>query len=210
MSERAQQWLLWTLAVALVVGTAVALRFARGYQAVAGLAPVTPNLPPSVLLRLDGIRAEGRRDNRRAWTLHADRVDTTRNHDRIDFAGNVGADLLLPDGKPRATITAPSASYTDFSKSLSASGKIVVLVHSVAPSVKDDLRIETEKVNWNVGGRQVVCPGVVSASLGGSRVVGSQLSVDMKTRELSLHRFEATFSLDSAPTAVRSLGELAP
>src|SRR5262245_16387438 len=119
MSERAQRLLLWTLAAALVAGTAFSLRFARGYRAVAGLAPVTPGLPPNVILRLGGIRTEGRRDGRRAWTLRADRVDTTRSHDRVDFAGNVKATLLLPDGKPRATIAAPSASYTDNNKSLS-------------------------------------------------------------------------------------------
>jgi lipopolysaccharide export system protein LptC len=185
MSERAQRWLLWILALVVVAGTAVALRFARGYRAVAG-----------------------RRNNRPAWTVRADRVDTTRSHDQVDFAGNVLAKLLLPDGKPRATITAPFASYTDYNKTLTATDKIVILVHSVAANVKDDLRVETEKVKWNVGARQVECPGSVRASLNASHVTGSSLTVDLKTRAFSLHHFNAILSLDDAPGAVLPLGDL--
>jgi hypothetical protein len=210
VTERAQRLLLWALAVALVAGTAIALRFARGYRAVAGLESATAGLPPNVSLRLDGIRAEGRKDNRRAWTLRADRIETTRNHDRIDFVGHIEA-RLLRNGAPRATITAPSASYTDVNKSLTAAGKIVVLVHSVLPNVKEDLRIETEKVNWNVGAREVDCPGTVRASLGDSEVTGTKLNVDLATRAYSLHDFDARFSLRGEEIAPgRPFGGLLP
>lgn len=90
--------MLWILAILLVGGTGLALRFARGYRPLAGLSPVPPDADEfrQPALRFGKITVSGRERGRHAWRLRAGGVELTRAQDRLVFVGGVSFDKLRP------------------------------------------------------------------------------------------------------------------
>ena len=217
MSERLQRYLLWFLAIGLVVGTGLALRYARGYRPVAGFSfSGPPPLPGDVSLQFDKVRVVGRRDHQKAWTLMAGRVATTRTRSRVDFSGGVEA-TLIEQGKPRATFSSPQATFDVGAKTLVAAGQVVCVVQPAANagSHAAPLRVEANQVVWNVGSRMVSCPGPVKINLSDLTVSGNDLTVDLRTREHSMKQFHAQLTLNdnresALPAAVGALQGLLP
>lgn len=217
MSDRAQRFLLWMLTIVLIGGTVYGLRYATGYRVAAGLTPAAPSLlPPDVNLRLSRVRAIGRDRGQVAWTVQADRIDTTRSRDRLQFVGNVRA-TLLQKGKPHTVFSAPYAEYQTVAKRLTALGTVPPAASSplapsgaVAPALaglvvctvqgsqsngRDTLRVETGEASWDVGGKKIVCPGHVKATRGTSVVQGDAFEADVQTRDFHVSRFSAQFEV---------------
>lgn len=186
MSDRAQRITLWILAVLLVTGTSLALRYARGYRPLAGL-PASSAFPPNVNLRFEDIRVVGRSKGRPAWVLTAGRVETTRSRSRIEFADGVGA-TLLQNGRPAANLSAPTASYDTVSRSLRLWGSIVCHVRN--------LRVSTPVLFWDAGSNLVRCPGLVRITHARGDVRGEQLTVDIRGHEYTLRNVHAEFDVD--------------
>jgi lipopolysaccharide export system protein LptC len=215
MAERIQRFLLWVLAIGLVVGTAAALRYATGYRHVAGLGAPPPSLPPDVYLRLSGITVTGRKDGRAAWVVTADRIDSTRNRERVEFVGNIRAQLLQ-NGQPRATLRAEKATLSEVTKILTAEGrpggKLTGVVRGADAAPGRELTFETGQLTWNIGSRQILCPGPVRLAVKGMTLEGVQLAVDLNTKRFSLNEWNGTFPVgeDFSPgETVESLRELA-
>ena len=202
MSERAQRYLLWLLAVCLVGGTAVALRLARDRGNHLGFGLSTPSpLMGDIALRFNHVRVVGRRDNKRAWTVNAGRIESTRSRTRLDFAGGVEA-TLLDNEKPRATVTAPQATFDATARVLVAAGNLVGRVYPAnRHGAGDDLVIEAGQAIWNVGSHTLTCPGAVHAHLPNLDLRGTDFTVDLQTREHSLKRFEAEITLTGGDEA---------
>jgi hypothetical protein len=141
----------------------------------------------------------------------ADRIDTTRNRDRVEFVGNIRAELRQ-NGQPRATFHAEKAVYSEPTKMLTAEGKpggqITAVVRGANPAPGREMRFETPQLTWNIGSRQVFCPGTVHLAVKDLTLDGVQLSVDLNTREFTLHRWQGTFSVDDEGGASESLETL--
>lgn len=215
MAERVQRFLLWLLAIGLVVGTAAALRYATGYRHVAGLGAPPPSLPPNVYLRLSGITVTGRKDGKEAWVVTADRVDSSRNRDRVEFTGNIRAELLQ-NGQSRATLQADKATLSEVTKVLTVEGKpggnLNAVIRGEKATPGSELTVETGQLIWNIGSRQIACPGAVRITLKDMILDGVQLAVDLNTKRFSLNEWKGTFHIgeDFSPGAsVESLRELA-
>ncbi len=236
MTDRAQRVMLWFLTLALIGGTVYALRFASGYRAAAGYAPLSSApLPPDVNLRLEQVEAVGRDAGRVAWTVKADRVDTTRTRDKLQFSGNVKADILQ-NGKPRAEFSTPFAEFMTREKRLRATNQatppslpltttaspaasiatspVLCVVHDQANTTgkvrSDDLRMETGEVLWDVGAKTVQCPGSVKARRAGTLLTGERFEVHLDTREFQALRFRARMPMaeSQADETLPSLGGL--
>jgi LPS export ABC transporter protein LptC len=211
MADRIQRFFLWLLAIGLVGGTIAALRYATGYRHVAGLGAPPPSLPPNVYLRLSGITVTGRKDGQVAYIVTADRIDSTRNRDRVEFVGNIRAELRQ-DGQPRATFTAEKAVYSEPTKMLTAEGKsggqITAVVRGATPVPGRELAFETPRLTWNIGSRQVFCPDAVRLAVKDLTLEGIQLSVDLNTREFTLNRWKGTFSVDEESASSEGLETL--
>jgi lipopolysaccharide export system protein LptC len=189
MPDKAQRALLWSLAVLLVVGTGLALRFARGYRPLAGL-PASPVLTaPDVGVRFDKITMIGRENNRQAWKVVARRVETTRARSRFTFGGGVRASLSPGKDRPATTVTARDAVYDSLERRLRLGGGVVCRVRS--------LRVETSAAEWQAGTDVVFCPSRVRATDGRSELIGERLRVNIRTRELSLQNIRARFPVDA-------------
>jgi hypothetical protein len=213
MSEQAQRILLWCAAVLLVAGTAIALRYAQSYRTIAGIPAIGQMLPPNVNLRLERLTIRGRKDNQPAWVLKADRLDSSRLRDRLDFSGNVNA-VLIREGVTRATLTAATASYVDPPKVLTVAGNLKALLKGDPQSAVPEVRFETNQVVWNVGAKTVSCPDRVRLAYGDSFVQGEQLQIDLKTRNYSIKNMTGETTLDdtndSLMSALPSLQGLTP
>lgn len=195
MSEQAQRILLWCAAVLIVVGTAVALRYAQGYRAIAGIPAIGQLLPPNVNMRLEHLTIKGRKDNRPAWTLTADRLDSSKLRDRIDFTGPIQA-TLIRDGVTRAILTAATASYVDPPKVLTVSGNLKAVLRGDKQEARPDVHFETDKIIWNVGANTADCPGKARLTYGDSYAEGEQLKIDLKTRDYSLRNGTGGMTFD--------------
>jgi hypothetical protein len=194
-SDRLQRFLMWFFAIVLVVGTVAALRYARGYRPLAGFGYSGPSdLPADIALRFENVHVSGRRDNRKAWTIAAGQVQTTATRTRLDFSRGITATLLDND-RPRAVVTGPQATYDANAKVLVAAGQINCRIHPKAGQSGSDLSIDAAEVVWSVGSHVVSCPGPVQARLDGTVLSGTDLAVDLQTREQSLHNFKATVPL---------------
>jgi hypothetical protein len=197
------RWFPTLLFILLCIGVYLAVRFVQSApRSVISLSGNQPALPPNVNLRLTGLSLTGRKEGKVAWTMKADRLDTTRDHNELDFAGNVQA-VLLEQEKPRATIKAAAAHYSNVRKLLEASGPLICILRPPSPG-GEDLRIETDHVTWNVGERRVLCPGRVHAVQGDRIAEGEQLTVDLRTRNFSLRNFAVTLPVNedvALPTA---------
>jgi LPS export ABC transporter protein LptC len=204
MPERVQQVLIWIAALVLIVGTGVALRYAGGYRQIAGITTPTV-LPPSVSLRLKDVRAAGRTNNRLAWTLKADQVDSTRDRTKVDFQGNILM-RMFTSGRERGTLTSRAATYLSRNQMLSVSGDVVGVVRDPKAPLSESLRLATDTVHWNVGARHAICPNEVTITLKDGVVRGNQLSVDLKTRDHTMRDFEAEFRVDASQEAPDPLG----
>ena len=213
MSESAQRLLLWCIAIAVVVGTGVALRYARGYQAVAGIAALGETLPPNVNLRLQKLQVRGRKDNKLAWTMKADRLDTTRLRDRIEFMGRIEA-VFIRDNATRARMTADSATYTDAPKVLTVRGNLKAVLRGDSRQQERDLQFQTGQVIWNVGAKQLNCPGKVRLVSGNDFVEGEKLAIDLRTRDYDMKNVSGKVVIDNADpnplSALPSLRGLTP
>lgn len=207
-TDRLQRLVMWIVAIVVVGGTVLALRYVRGYRPLGGLNFSAPtDLPANIVLRFDNVRIVGRKDHKTAWSLVAGKVQTDRNRTTLNFSRNVTA-TLMNDGKPRAVLTAPQATYDANARLLVAAGRIECRVlpkaavnSRIKPSVKpssDDLVVEAQEVIWNVGTQTIVCQGPVSGSLPGMNLQGNDLSVNLMTREMSIHQFHATLTLDDS------------
>ena len=189
MSDKAQRIVLWTVAILLVVGTSLALRYARGYRPLAGLGPAGSPFPGSVGIRLHGIQVVGRHQGTAAWTLKAGRVETTRARNRIDFSGGIVATLLPVQGRPAAALTAPSATYDNLARALRLSGDVVCTLR--------DLRVTASSLVWDAGSNVVLCPGAVRATHPRGAVDGDGLTINIRTREYSVRNVRARFPVNS-------------
>jgi lipopolysaccharide export system protein LptC len=211
MAENFQRFLLWLLAIGLIVGTALALRYAVGYRYVAGLGTPPPSLPPNVYLRLTGIKVTGHKDGKPAWYVTADRIDTTKNKDKVDFVGNIKAELLQ-SGQPRATFTAEKATYNEPTKMLIAEGKpgqnLAVIVRGANPRPDTALTLSTDTIQWNIGSRQILCPNAVNLTVKDLTLNGVQLRVDLNTREYSIQKWSGTFLIEDESSPVTGLETL--
>ena len=208
MSENAQRIFLWCVAIALILGTAIALKYAPGYRAVAGATGGGELLPPNVSLRLKKLTIKGRKDGKLAWTIKADQLDATRLRDRMDFIGHIEA-AFVRDGITRAKITAASAAYTDPPKVLTVSGNLKAVLRGDIQENKPDLRFEAPQVIWNVGAQKVSCPGKVRLDLGEDFVEGKQLEIDLKTQEYKMSKVSGRVMVDEAnPNVLSALPSL--
>jgi LPS export ABC transporter protein LptC len=205
MPERLQRFLLWFIALGLTVGTGVALRFAGGYRRMAGFEnPVT--LPPNVTLRLNDVSAVGRKNNQKAWSLTAKQVDSSKDRSRVDFVGDINV-VLYSEHKPRATVKANTATYLAPNQTLIVGGGVVGVLKD-PQSGTDDLKLETNQVQWSIGGRQVNAPNAVTLTLKDGRITGTNMTVDLTTRDYSMDNFEADLALDTAAPPTDPLGGL--
>lgn len=205
MSDRAQRILILLLAIGLVGGTVAALKYARGYRPLAGLGPAGPSGPGDIGIHFQDVKVIGRKDNKRAWTLRADTVDTTRSKSRVAFQGNIRAELL--EGKQvRAIVTAPQANFDVNAKVLAASGDLTCRIRPTNPRQKDDLVVRTDQVYWNVGAKTVLCPNTVTVTAPNASVTGRQLDINIATRDFTLTNFRADFAVEEGD-APSTLGE---
>lgn len=94
MNDRAQRVLLWVLAVLLVGGTGLALRYARGYRPLAGLgsSPSSNPLADQSAVRFEKFTLSGWDRGARLWTLRAGVVGMTQMQDRTVLSGGVALD----------------------------------------------------------------------------------------------------------------------
>ena len=245
MNDRAQRFLLWVLAVLLVGGTGLALRFARGYRPLAGLGP-GPAYPDAAAnqpaLRFDKITVSGRDKGSVAWRVRAGGVEMTRERDRFVFTGGITFDKLRPassgkktqaartawtltartaevtgaqtgenanfffsggdlrarllkaDGKTvAATLSSPgaTATYANQWRTLRLAGKPVV-------GVVGDLRVEAGLVDWTEDSRQVRCSGPVRATHPRGDLAGTDLTVNLETRAVTLQNAHGRFLVDES------------
>jgi hypothetical protein len=203
-TDRLQRLIMWVIAVTVVGGTILALRYVRGYRPAAGLVfPGTTDMPANIALSFDNVRSVGRKGNKRAWTLTAGKVQTDRDHTTLNFSDHIIA-TLLDNGTPRAIISAPQATFDANARLLVAAGRIEC---TVFPKIGDsrgikkassNLVMEAQEVVWNVGTHTVVCRGPVHATLDGDDLSGNDLSVDLDTRDMAMNQFHATLMLDDS------------
>ncbi|GAB4463205.1 MAG: hypothetical protein OHK0029_31440 [Armatimonadaceae bacterium] len=197
MSERLQRFLIWFFAIALTVGTGVALRYAGGYRRIAGFeAPSL--LPPNVSLRLLQIRAAGRKDNRTAWTMTADQIDSSYDRSQVTFLGNILL-TLLDDGKPRATLSASTATYLANAQTLTVTGNVTAKFLDAGTGAQA-AQFTTDVAQWNIGAKEVRCPNSVTLTLKDGVVRGNQLIINLQTRDHEMSNFQAEFIVDESGT----------
>ena len=206
MSERAQRYFLWIFAAALVAGTGLALRYAKNYRnQAASFLPGTGAglLPGGVDLRFQNVRVAGRKDNKKAWTLRAGRVDTTKNYNRVEFSGNIKAQLLSGE-KPRARFSAPLATYDTQGQSLTAFGSLTADVWSKSqkPGSVPPFHLEAGQLFWGVGTNLLRCAGKVRASAPGADVTGNDLTINLQTRDYTLQNLHAEFVIQDGNAPV--------
>jgi LPS export ABC transporter protein LptC len=198
---------MWLIAIALIGGTAIALRYAGGYRRVAGVETASV-LPPNIALRLKKIRAAGREGGKQAWTLQADIVDTNRDRNQVTFSGNIVV-TLLSEGQSRATLNADFANYQGQLKTLVATGKVNGIFRD-PNNTANSLQIATDYAFWNIGTREVRCPNKVTITLPNGVVRGTQFVVDLQTRNFELNDTVGEFYLEPDETPRNSIGELLP
>lgn len=199
-----QQVAIFAFGMLLIGGVVVETRLAAPPPTnIAGGVPFAERLPPGVTLRLRGVRVTGRAKGVPSWRLHAGVVDSTRDANQVSFRDGIEADFL-ENGQKRATVTAPQAVYQVMTKRVMASGGIVCSVQGQKPDASKDLRITTPEVTWNIGSRTITCPRKVEVTRPEATVRGINLSVDLISREYSLHKMEGEFELsdDSDPEQV--------
>lgn len=204
MSERIQQILIWVAAIALILGTGVALRYAGGYRQMAGLAP-PPNLPPNISLRLKGVRASGRHNHELAWNMKADQVDSTRDRTKMDFLGNIVMKMFTSN-QERGTMTANTATYLSLNQMLTVSGNVVGTLRDPQMARGEAFRLNTDVVHWNIGARHAICPNAVTITLKDGVIHGNQLDVDLKTRDHTMQNFEAELNIEGSESSLDPLG----
>jgi LPS export ABC transporter protein LptC len=194
------RWLPAILLVILGAGIYFAIRFVLAApRSPFNLPGSMPALPPNVNLRLTNLSLTGRKEGKPAWTMQADRMDTTRDHNELDFAGNIHAELLQ-EGVSRATVRASTAHYSNASKLLIASGSVVCVAHPPKEGEGEDIRMESDRVTWNIGERRIVCPNLVRVVQGEYQATGEQLTVDLKTRNVTLRNFMITLPVNEDGT----------
>ena len=205
MSDRAQRYFLWIFAALLVAGTGLALRYAKNYREQA--ASFVPGagaglLPGGVDLRFQNVRVVGRKNNQRAWTLQAGRVDTTKNYNRVEFAENIKA-ILWQNNTPRARFSAPFATYDTQGQSLSAYGKLSADVWSASQKMNSvpPFHLEAGRLFWGVGTNTLRCEGAVRATAPGANITGDNLTVNLQTRDYTLQNLNARFTIGADGTA---------
>lgn len=191
MSETTQRFVLWALAILLVGGTILALRYARGYRPLAGLPGAeSPLLPGDVGIRFENMTVAGRDGGKPAWTIRARQVETTRTRSHILFSGGVAASLLPGKARPAATVTASRAAYDAGKRTLSLHGDILCAVR--------DLRVRTNQLSWDAGSRLVRCPGAIRATDRRGTLSGENFAVNIRTREYTLRNIHLRFPVNEA------------
>jgi hypothetical protein len=190
MSDRAQRAVLWILAISLVVGVALGLRYARGYRQLAGFGTVGPMMPENVGVELNKVRIIGRDKNKKAWVVRAGRINTTRTRTRFEFEDGISAQFLR-DEKPRAVVTAPRAVYEAASKTFTVNGGVVCRVR--------DLTVRTPSVFWTVGENILRCPETGSAVLpgaGGGTLRGQNVTINITTRDIKAEKVSVKLQIE--------------
>lgn len=112
MNERVQRVALVAVALLIGVGISLALRQAKERGALSLTTVVAPPPVPTVSVRFRGTRVTGYEDSAPAWVLTAPVIDTERDRRTMRFPEGLTV-TLLDQGKPAATLTAPTATFTD-------------------------------------------------------------------------------------------------
>ncbi|MBC7809189.1 MAG: hypothetical protein H7145_23895 [Akkermansiaceae bacterium] len=198
-TDRARSWATVVGMIALTLAATAGLRYAISPNRSPSGGGRNPDaLPPGVGIRVSQTEFTGYDDQggqtRKSWHVRADTVDFSSDRSRMEARGNVEAEIFdAPTGKRRALIRAVTVVFTRNSKTLQVGGKIVCQ----APGSNDesDLRVEADTLIWNVGAKQILCPGAIVADLpnGMGETRGRDLTLDLTSRELVLNKFHGTF-----------------
>lgn len=195
--DRARSWATVTGMILVVVLAVVGLRYAMTPNRAPSTNRRNPDaLPPGVGIRFQRYVFTGYDDKtgRKAWLVRADKVEISSDRSRVEATGNVESELFdVPTGKRRALITAVSLVVARNSKTLQVGGKIVCQ----APGKNDesDLRVEANTLIWNIGAKQIICPGEVVANLPNrkGKAQGRDLTLNLANREWEMQKFHGEF-----------------
>lgn len=195
-SERAKSWATVAGMIAVIVAAAAGLRYAMSPNEVAPTAVRNPDaLPPGVAIRVSRTEFIGYDDQtRKACVVRADTVDVSSDRSRMEARGNVEAELLdASTGKRRALISAGTVVFAGNSKTLQVGGKIICRAPGI--DAANDLRVEADTLLWNVGAKQIVCPGEIVANLPNAKGTarGRDFTLDLSSREWTLQKFHGAF-----------------
>ncbi|MBC8137605.1 MAG: hypothetical protein H8F28_17115 [Fibrella sp.] len=195
--DRARSWATITGIIVAILAVAAGLRYAMTPNRPSAINRPNPDaLPPGVSIRHRRSVFTGYDEQtRKAWVVRADTVEFSSDRSRVEARGNVEAELFdAPTGKRRALITAGTFVFTRNSKSLQVGGKIIC--QAPGKNDKSDLRVEADMLIWNVGAKQIICPGEVTAELpnGKGTARGRELTLDLPSREWTLQQFHGEFA----------------
>lgn len=195
-SDRLKSWATFALIIAAIGGGTWLIRYV--FPTYHGGDPHAPgSLPSNIGVRLtqSEFTIYGAEGTRKACTVRADTIEATADKGRVEARGNVVAELFdLPTGKRRARITAPLVVFTTGSKTLQIAGKIVC--RAPGGSARD-LAVEADTLVWNIGAKQIFCPGVVHAALAddAGTADGRDFTLDLLTHAWTLKHFRGAFAV---------------
>lgn len=133
---------------------------------------------PSILLSLNDVEIIGRANGERVWSFKANRADIAQGRVQTALHG-LHDGKIYEDRKVAATVTAGKAVF------MPGSGDVEV-TEGVKVASSKGFTVTADKVTWSGFYKQLMCPGKVVFSAGGSKLIGQKLFADLKQQSVTM------------------------
>lgn len=140
--------------------------------------PLMPKEPPAIVLAIEEARFVGLNNNKKAWSLNADKVEIARDRTTTTLTRITDGQIYI-GSKVAATVTAGKAVYSTRFKDLQLS-------HGVIVKGNENQKVSAQGAVWNSATSTLRSKGQVNFENRRSRISGDELTVDLKKKEMTM------------------------
>lgn len=177
------------IAILIICGLAVSIYMLRGYSPYVIKSSLVGN--PQIVLALEDVEIVGRSDGQKTWSFAADKASVSRGRYRTEFI-SIRDGKLFDNNKVVASVSAGKAVYDASTGNVEVSkGVKVASIHGY--------KAEADKALWSAYLSQLRCPGTVKLTSEESSLVGQDLLLDARNRDVTLKKAKLVVSVSEIP-----------
>lgn len=155
---------------------------------------LSPRKPPAIVLSMEDAFIVGFDNDRKQWSMKADKVEMTQNRSTTSVTG-IKDGKIFENGKVALKVNAGSAIYDIYSKNLR-------LMNNIFVEDNDGTKIRGKAAEWNSSDATLRSIGQVELENRWNKITADKLLVNMKNKEAGMWNVRISVDMKEAERRV--------
>lgn len=184
-----KRWLLRIVGILAFTGLLWAFYYLRALNPLGALNKhLGADSMPALAIRFKDAKLVGWSGGKRSWTFQAKQIDVNKNRTQAVFSGGIDGEMLK-NGRRVARVKAMEVVYNIFSNDLAVPGTAEFILDK-GPYVK------ASNIFWHAQSSSLACMGGVDAVMDLGTVHGSNLTLDLVKKEITLSKVNGIIKVE--------------